>query len=207
MLDWFRKPRKPRIERREKPEEVKPGYSGISPKRQAALRRSKSGIPNLEKPELPAGCTAVLIACTTTGRAYWVVFERTGSDWRWKLNLSAIPSDGKTGVGLDPRPSGEVGALIPMGGRDWGDWRCPGCGQQQKAIAGGNYVHRTHCACGTPCCLGPGGDEANLPRCPNCGATIHTDGSLIKTGLLGSQPSNLVPDNTLRGDHRKQIDD
>lgn len=205
MLDRLLKRSRAHSTRAEQTKDAEPRSSRMPPERRGDLQRSSSGIPPLKEPKLPPGCAAVLIACTRSGRAYWIVFERIGSDWCWKLNLPATPADSKAETGLDPRASGDVVELIPMGGKDWGNWSCPGCGQKQISRGSRNYVHRTPCTCGTPCCLGPGVADDGLPTCPNCGREV-TWNKQIGRDMYGPPTAGSLANKPMGGAHAKQIE-
>jgi len=141
----------------------------------------EAGIPPLKEPALPPGRAATLIACTKTRRAYWIVFKRSlasQAGWTWERNIQAVPlpaahtSSRQISLPMEITPAGED---LHMGGQDWGEWSCPGCGQQQIPRAG-YYIHCTPCSCGTYCCLGPGRPEDGIAKCPNCGRTIQQTG-------------------------------
>ncbi len=144
-----------------------------------ARRYKDSGIPPITDPNLPLGRAAILIACTRTRRAYWIVFRHApNSDhgWVWERNLPALP-DKTNGTRVSTvstiSATSTADTQLPVGGRNWGDWSCPGCGQQQLAAGNGKYIHLQPCRCGTECCLGPGADDDSEPRCPNCRKQIR----------------------------------
>lgn len=135
---------------------------------------NKPGIPPVREPELPPGRAATIMACTKTGRAYWIVFKRNSQEeagWEWERNLTAAPSTKKKHKKASANPTqivkASTGAALQMGGRDWGGWSCPGCGTAQRVDPSG-YVHFRLCPCGTKICLGSGVNGDGQQRCPHC---------------------------------------
>lgn len=139
----------------------------------AVGQRAIDGVPPIKEPQLPPRRAASLMACTTTRRAYWVIFKNTHNGWSWERNIPAVPKLDKKIHGTEPvvSSSDSDAPELKVGGEDWGSWCCPGCGQQQVNIDHG-YIHLASCSCGIDCCRGAGNDPRNKPTCPNCGATI-----------------------------------
>jgi len=169
------------------------------PEQHAKASHTKVGIPPLKAPTLPTGRAAALIACTKTCRAYWIVFKRSpGSHagWEWERNLRAVPLPNARNTYEQIPFTNEITPThedLDMGGKDWGSWSCPGCGQRQIR-RGRHQVHLTPCLCGMYCCLGPGVEEDHHPNCPNCGRTVQ-ETSRIETTLHNAHHGlNGLPD-------------
>lgn len=148
--------------------------------RREQLQTRSSGIPPLKLPQMPPKHAATLMACTRTKRAYWVVFTislSTESGWTWVYNMPAIPLT--TRDRLQTKAPYTTNALstnndLKVGGEDWGNWNCPGCGEPQQPKEQ-NYYHLHVCRCGTQCCLGAGSEEERVPACPNCNRIVSRE--------------------------------
>lgn len=162
-----------------------------------AGRHNNRGIPPIKDPQLPPGRTAALIACTRTRRVYWIVFKQAPESeygWIWERNVPAVPDEHANNQfdTATARSCNEGGEKLPLGGRDWGDWSCPGCGQPQILAGDNDFIHRRICKCGLGCCLGPGPDGATVPTCPNCQSRIPEEAQIRRT-LAGTQHASQLP--------------
>lgn len=170
-------------------EALSPARSVMALDRRKRLQDRRSGMPTVKAPLLPPAHAATLIACTTTKRAYWVVFKQNTQaehGWEWQKNIPAVPAsaDGRDAASRDTghssATSNDASDDLKVGGRDWRNWRCSGCGQAQIPEGKSDYAHFVICNCGMYCCLGPGAEEGDKPRCPNCNRTVNMRGTTIR---------------------------
>lgn len=167
-------------------------------KKPPAKQYNERGIPPIKDPELPPDRAAALIACTSTRRAYWIVFRYSPESeysWVWDRNIPAVPDESASNQ-FDTTTAGSANAgseELLLGGRDWGDWSCPGCGQPQIPTGTGNFVHYRICRCGQSCCLGPGSDGTKDPTCPNCRRRIPEEAQM-RTTIANTRHSSQLPD-------------
>lgn len=171
-----------------------------------------AGLPMLKRPNLPPGRAAILIACTRTKRAYWHVFKREPAStlgWEWERHLTAVPDTTSDLSYESPSSRSEVSTAdygLDIGGRDWGDWYCPGCGQDQIPRGTGN-IHLDPCKCGIGCCLGPGQDKDENPECPNCGDVIKPLAGPAFRPISGINRADTGESNQgIKGGRRKEIE-
>lgn len=182
-------------------------------KKPPAKQYNERGIPSVKDPELPPGRAAALIACTRTRRAYWIVFRSSPDSeygWVWDRNIHAVPDETASNQ-LDTTDTGsanEGDEELPLGGRDWGDWSCPGCGQPQIPTGSADFLHRYICRCGLGCCFGPGADSTRDPTCPNCRRRIPKEAQM-RTSIANTRHASQLPDATreLSTPDRRELED
>lgn len=188
-----------------------PAHSYVQPIHDhvASVRQRQIGsIPPLKEPPLPPRRAASLMACTITRRAYWVVFKHAASGWIWERNIPAVPlprANAESAKGTVSSQNKDLPAL-EVGGKYWGDWRCPGCGQPQIG-RGEDYLHCHSCPCGMPCCFGSSSDKDNDPPCPNCGRSLRS-GAGIRRRLSNTTHGklDLGDSRTLDGSDRPELE-
>lgn len=193
-----------------------PAERHYTPQRSASTdnQYSSRGIPPIANPRLPSGRAAILIACTKTKRAYWVVFKQAPASphgWVWERNLPALPNrtNGSHASRVNATHfSSGAEVDLSMGGRDWGDWSCPGCGQPQIPTGSKDFLHCHICRCGMECCLGSGADGTNESTCPNCKRAIR-ERSRIRRSLPNTRYGSKSPDavTEMPASNRRQIED